>query len=92
MKNNHAKPAEAGSGAPEIRMTDPIGSLTPAQIDHLSLGLEHAHDMRLKDALCGRYWLECIGEGGALLVQPSRTVAQVWQCAKSINAEAEKHP
>ena len=69
-----------------IEMTDRIGDLSGAQVLHLATGLEHAHDMTLRDAGGGRYWLERLEDGGAILIKPDRTVEQVWKFAESVLA------
>ena len=73
----------------EISMTDRIGDLNAAQIDHLSRGLEYAHGMTIKAATGGRYWLEVL-EGGALMLTPHRTVQEIWNSAEAITTAAEQ--
>ena len=75
-------------GETEIQMTDRIGDLSPEQVSFLALGLEHAHGMTLRPAWAGRYWLEDLEDGGAILIKPDRTVERVWQFAESV-AEAQ---
>ena len=72
----------------EIQMTDQLGNLTAEQIDHLSLGLEHAYGLALQEAGGGRYWLTT-PHGGALLVRTHRTVEHIWRCAEAISAATE---
>ena len=72
-----------------LKMTDQIGDLDAGQIDHLARGLEHAHEMTLKAAGGGRYWLQSL-DGGGVLMLSFRTVDYVWKCAEAISAEAEK--
>ena len=72
----------------EIQLTARIGDLLPKQVEDLCACLKHFHNMTLRDAGLGRYWLEEITQdSGALLINPRRTVGDVCQYAELV-AEA----
>ena len=80
-------------------MTDRLGELYAIQVETLSAQLEAAHGVTLRPnddlaspTTAGCYLLELEEAGVALLLPPTRTVAEAWRAVPPLQAEAAAGP